>query len=82
MNINTELGVIIESPDLVREVLSQMQSQLDLRTCKVVLNGQDQLRWVDYEGAEPVIYDREPDTSWWRRAKVMLARLLPVRGQL
>jgi len=82
VNINTELGVIIESPELGHEVLSQMQSQLDQRTYKVVLNEQDQLRWVDNEGAEPVIYDREPDTSWWRRTKVMLGRLLPMRGQL
>jgi phosphatidylserine/phosphatidylglycerophosphate/cardiolipin synthase-like enzyme len=72
VNINTELGVIIESPDLGHEVLSQLQSQLDQRTYKVVLNEQDRLRWVDNEGAEPVMYDREPDTSWWRRTKVAL----------
>jgi putative cardiolipin synthase len=82
VNINTELGVIIESPDLGHEVLSQMQAQLDQRTYKVVLNERDQLRWMDNEGAEPVIYDREPDTSWWRRTKVTLGRLLPMRGQL
>ncbi|HWM28616.1 MAG TPA: phospholipase D family protein [Woeseiaceae bacterium] len=82
VNINTELGVIIKSPELGHEVLSQMQSQLDERTYEVVLNEQDQLRWVDSEGAEPVIHDREPDTSWWRRTKAMLGRLLPIRGQL
>ncbi|MEX2123226.1 MAG: phospholipase D-like domain-containing protein [Woeseia sp.] len=82
VNINTELGVIIKSPELDHEVLSQMQSQLDRRTYKVALDEQDRLRWVDNGGAEPLIYDREPDTSWWRRIKAMLGRLLPIRGRL
>ena len=31
---------------------------------------------------EPVILDKEPDTTWWRRFKAQMGRILPVKGQL
>jgi len=55
---------------------------LDDRTYKVILNDKGQVHWVDNEGPEPVILDKEPDTTWWRRTKMTLGRAMPIRGQL
>jgi putative cardiolipin synthase len=82
VNINTELGVIIKSKELGKIVGALVDENMAERTYKVILNDKGQLRWLDIEPEEPVIFDKEPDTTWWRRTKATLGRILPVRGQL
>jgi putative cardiolipin synthase len=82
VNINTELGVIIESPEMAEKTCMDIEAALDLKTYEVVLNEQGKLRWIDRSGAEPVTYDKEPDTGFWRRFSVGFMRILPIRGQL
>ena len=80
--INTELGVIIDSPEMGDSLGKQIDSALLNRTYEVVLNEDGNLRWVDNAGDEPIILTKEPDASWWRRTKAQMGRILPVRGQL
>jgi putative cardiolipin synthase len=81
-NINTELGVVIESPELGAMIGERVDEGLAERTYQVILNDKGKIRWLDESGEEPVILDKEPDTTWWRRTKAQMGRILPVRGQL
>ena len=82
VDINTELGVIIESADLAEISANRVWEGMNTRAYQVILNEDGKLRWIDRSGAEPIILDKEPDTSWWRRTKAQMGRILPIRGQL
>jgi len=82
VNINTELGVIIESEYMGERVGEIIDEALPSRTYEVVLNENGNLRWIDNSGDEPVILTKEPDASWWRRTKAQMGRILPMRSQL
>lgn len=81
-NINTEMGVIIDSPELGAWAANEVDQALDDMTYEVVLNEDGKLRWIDRRGEEEVWFDKEPQTSWWRRFSVGFMRILPVKGQL
>ena len=80
--INTELGVIIKSPELGETARDGLEEALRNNAYEVVLTEDGDLAWLDHAGDEVVQYDTEPDTSFWRRLGVSLMRLLPIKGQL
>jgi len=82
VKINTELGVIIESPEMGEWVGRQVYLSLDDKTYEVVLNDKGKLRWIDRRGEEEVWLEKEPQTSWWRRFSVGFMRILPIKSQL
>ena len=81
-NINTELGVIIRSPELAEQMSTTIAAALAKQTFEVFLNEKGQLRWRAFEDGEEVIYKKEPQTTWWQRFKAGFMRILPIRGQL
>jgi putative cardiolipin synthase len=81
-NINTELGVIIRDPGLATAFAEHVENVLPIGTYEVFLNDQNRVRWRDDDEDPAVVYDKEPDTSWWDRRKVGFVKILPVRGQL
>jgi len=81
-NINTELGVIIRSPELAEQFSTRIAAVLPEQTFEVFLNDKGKLRWRALENGEEVIYKKEPQTSWWQRFKAGFMRILPIRGQL
>ena len=80
-NINTELGVIIKSPDLAQNLAEQLVAAIPGKTYEVFLDEKERLRWRTDEG-KVVIYDKEPNTSWGQRFMAGFMRILPIRGQL
>jgi putative cardiolipin synthase len=82
-NINTELGVIIRSPEMAEEIAAGVDQKLAAQTFEVFLNDKGQLRWRahDDDGNE-VIFDKEPQTTWGQRFSAGFMRILPIRGQL
>jgi len=82
VDINTELGVVIDSADMAGNSADIIWGGMNTRAYQVILNEDGNLRWLDHAGAEPFILDKEPDTSWWRRTKAQMGRILPIRGQL
>ena len=81
-NINTELGVIINDPDLGKRVVDEIRQKLPTQTYEVFLNEKGKVRWRGLEDGEEVIYDKEPDTTWGQRFKVGFVRILPIKSQL
>ena len=81
-NINTELGVIIRSPELADHYTDRILAVLPEQTFEVFLNENGKLRWRGFENGEEVIFDKEPRTTWWQRFVAGFMRILPIRGQL
>ena len=81
-NINTELGVIIRSPELANHYADRILAALPEQTFEVFLNENGKLRWRGLRDGEEVIFDKEPHTTWWQRFVAGFMRILPIRGQL
>jgi putative cardiolipin synthase len=80
--INTELGIIIKSPELVGEMVDRSDERLRAIAYRVVLTEQGDLAWVEETDNGPVIYTKEPHSTWGERFKVGLMRILPFNSQL
>ena len=77
--INTELGAIIDSPELARELtrvinLDRLQSSYRVR---LAANGRG-LEWLGLDDEEEIILSSEPDASTWLQFKTwLLSPLVP-----
>lgn len=80
--INTEMGVIIESPELAREFTTRVHEATPHQTYELFLNESGALRWRGLENDKEVILSKEPQAGFWRRFIGGFMRLLPIRGQL
>ena len=81
-NINTELGVIIDSAEMGSFVSEQIDLTLDEKTYEVQLNDRGGLRWADRKDGQEIWLETEPNTTWWDRFSVGFMRILPIKGQL
>lgn len=81
--INTEMGVIIKSPEIARELARGVDENLSTQTYELFLNENGQLRWrgIEDDGSE-VILTKEPQTTWGQRFMGNFMRFIPIRGQL
>jgi len=76
--INTEAGLIIESPSLAKRIIEIFDHELPLRAYQVRLNRFYKLYWVDRSHVPVKRIYREPDAGWRRRFVVWLTARLPV----
>ncbi len=81
-NINTELGVIIQSPELAARAADALLAGLDEKTFEVFLNEKGKLRWRGHENGEEVILKKEPQTTWSQRFAAGFFRMIPMRAHL
>jgi len=81
-NINTELGVIIRSPELAEQLAARIDAALAEQTYEVFLDEKGKLRWRGLENGQEVILEKEPQTKWSQRFSAGFMRILPIRGQL
>ena len=83
---NTEIGLVVDSPDLGRDMARAFEREVRERAFRVRLvrdeGGGEHLEWKGIEDGRPVVYRHEPHSSIWLRMGVMLMRLLPVESQL
>jgi cardiolipin synthase C len=82
--LNTEMGVIVDNPELAQAVARWFESATTPANAYevVVEPGGSNLRWVTGEGGQRVELSREPEAGLRRRTKALLARLLPVDNLL
>jgi putative cardiolipin synthase len=87
-HLNTELGVLIDSPELAKEIAERFEAVAQPANSYVLslgppnVAGKRQLRWRTDENASPVVYDDEPAVDPLRRLKVEALSLLPIENQL
>ncbi len=81
-NLNTEMGVLIESTVLAGQVRRQFQRSVSPElSYRVELEG-NSIVWYDRVGEKDRRSTTEPDASRLRRLGVSLLRLLPIESQL
>jgi putative cardiolipin synthase len=88
MHLNTEIGLIIDSPELAQQAATRFEAMVSLpNSYELVLRGGDgagpqQLAWRTEEGGKTVEYDSEPARSDWQRFRLNLLSLLPLDNEL
>ena len=80
--INTELGVIIESPEMAAGLVALLHQKGPAHTYEVYLDAKGRLRWKRLEAGEWVVYDKEPNTGFWKRLTARVMGWLPIESQL
>ncbi|WP_370979841.1 phosphatidylserine/phosphatidylglycerophosphate/cardiolipin synthase family protein [Agaribacterium sp. ZY112] len=82
MDINTEIGLLIDSPEFAKKVIKVLDSGIEPGNAwKLELDEQHQrLEWHDQQGS-PALY-KEPHSTWWQRFKTSILRMLPIEHQL
>lgn len=81
-NLNTELGFLIQSPELANALESAFPGKVRLAAYEVILNEEGELRWLEFNGVETVEHRHEPNTGAFKRALVFLFSFLPVEPLL
>jgi putative cardiolipin synthase len=79
--INTELGVMIDDPELAETFANFINEGTKNGAYEVFLNENGKLRWRAFDDGREVIYDKEPQTTWGQRFMAGFARIIP-SGQL
>jgi putative cardiolipin synthase len=77
-NLNTEMGILIDSPALAQRIASRFETGIPERSYEVRLSDEGELYWIERRGHERVRHDIEPGTSFWQRAAVRFMSLLPI----
>jgi putative cardiolipin synthase len=83
VNLNTEMGVVIDSPKLADAVSSTLDRDLDLRAYEVRLAPDDRgLEWLERTPQGEVRYTSEPNTGFFKRFGVGFMSILPIEWML
>ena len=77
LNIDTELGVIIHSPQIATEFVERVTAALSEHSYQVFLNEKGKLRWKGIDDGQEVILTKEPQSGFWRRFNAGFLRIAP-----
>jgi putative cardiolipin synthase len=80
--LNTEMGFVIESPALARQIDTAFRSRVPIDAYEVCLSDKGQIYWIERREGELVRHDREPGTSVWQRTLVRFLSVLPIEWAL
>jgi putative cardiolipin synthase len=86
--LNTEIVILIESPELAAQVLEYMdEGTLPQNSYRVLLEtdaetGAERLVWITESDGEEVRYYSEPEVGLWRRFSTWIMGLLPIEEHL
>jgi putative cardiolipin synthase len=80
--LNSEMGIFLDDPELVREALESVEEALPETTWTAQLDEQGRLRWLTTRDGERTVRTTEPGVGFFKRLMVDVLRMLPIRGQL
>jgi putative cardiolipin synthase len=86
--LNTEIGVILEMPEMARAFVERFDADLRGAAYRLALapadgaGGDRRVQWIAMEDGREVRYDSEPGASFWRRLGAGFLSLLPIESQL
>lgn len=78
VNLNTELGLIIDNPVLAGQIDDMFNSDIARTAYEVRLTDDGTLYWIEQVGGQDVYHAREPGTTVWQRLGVSVLALLPI----
>lgn len=77
-NLNTELGIVIDSIAMAEQMRNAFDDAIEKNTYRIVLNDGQQLGWIDTRDDQPEIERKEPGTSLSSRVLVRILERLPI----
>jgi len=80
--LNTEMGIVFESPTLAAGVGDWFDTRLEEVAYEVRLDDDGGLEWLDHRPDGLTVYTTEPNTGFLQRLGIWFARLLPIEAQL
>ena len=81
LKLNTELGMIIECPELARQMIQRAEAHLPELAYGVELTSAG-LQWTTKEHGQMVRLNAEPGGGFWKRLMWRVSAMLPIEGQL
>jgi len=86
-HINTEIGVIIDSPELAQQTAKRFESMVQPANAyalawRTLGSGSSQLVWDSQINGDAIEYTREPARSGWQRLEQNLLSWLPIGPEL
>jgi putative cardiolipin synthase len=85
--LNTEIGLLIASPELSRDIASRFDALTQLDNSYAVtlsddVKGKQHLIWTTRKEGAEVRYDAEPARNAWQKTKVRVLSVLPLDREL
>lgn len=81
-NLNTEMGLVVDSPGLSRELSAQVERDLPEGAYRLGLTDNGELQWEERGPAGRVVHAREPEAGLLRRVGVQVLSWLPIEALL
>jgi len=79
--LNTEIGVLLNSPPLARAVHHTMDENLSKYAYKLMLDANQRINWkIKLDNGKTRIYHKEPKMKWWQRTGMKMISWLPIEG--
>ncbi|WP_176081197.1 phospholipase D family protein [Paraburkholderia tropica] len=81
-NLNTELGLVIESPKLASQIEHAFVAQIPQLAYETRLAPDGSIYWIRRDGDSTIRYDVEPNSRWSTRLAVWFFSILPIEWLL
>ncbi|MEM5291840.1 phospholipase D family protein [Paraburkholderia sabiae] len=81
-NLNTEMGLVIESPGLASRIEAVFHSLAPQLAYRVNLDDDGKVYWIRRYGDVLVRYDQEPNSTWATRLGIWFFSILPIEWLL
>lgn len=81
-DLNTELGFVVESPELARRMNAYLADFIPANCYRVELGPDGALRWRERVNGADRLHEIEPGTSWANRAAIDILSALPIEWLL
>ncbi|ASK28150.1 hypothetical protein BG910_10795 [Neisseria chenwenguii] len=78
--LNTEMGVVIESPEIAGSMQRTLENTTPEYAYKVTLGRHNRLHW--YDPRDRKNYTKEPEAKFWKRVTARVLSWLPIEGLL
>jgi len=77
IEINAEMGLLIDCEPMVRTFTDRAEERLSAVTYRVLVNDKGKLEWHTRIDKQEVIETKEPLTGWWLRFKAWFMKIAP-----
>lgn len=83
---NTEIGMVIQSTEIAKRLAYIFNKLTPAKSFQLKLeaksSGRRSIEWHGVDAGKPVIYTKEPHTSFWRRFSTGFLRYMPIESQI
>lgn len=77
VDINAEMGLLIDSPELTGLMVDIINERLPIIAYKLALNDKNKLEWHGSEDGAAIVESSEPQASTWLRVKAWFMKIAP-----